>query len=164
MSRFRRATIERGYGRNRQRRGGAVHSSSVAEKRKTVTIVFLDVAGSTSLAERLDQEAMRRVMERYFEEMRSVLERHGGTVEKFIGDAVMAAFGIPAAHEDASGGAGPVTLRGQRRLSRSTDRSEELSLRFREPRRVFSRTGARACWSGPWAAGQSSYSGQGSQS
>jgi hypothetical protein len=48
----------------------------------------------------LDAEALRQVMERYFEEMRSILERHGGTVEKFIGDAVMAAFGIPVAHED----------------------------------------------------------------
>jgi class 3 adenylate cyclase/tetratricopeptide (TPR) repeat protein len=85
---------------NRQRRGGAVHSGSVAETRKTVTIVFSDVTGSTSLGERLDPEAMRRVMERYFKEMRNVLDRHGGTVEKFIGDAVMAAFGIPAAHED----------------------------------------------------------------
>jgi class 3 adenylate cyclase len=72
----------------------------VVEARKTVTIVFADVSGSTSLGERLDPEALRRVMERYFAEARSVLERHGGTVEKFIGDAVMACFGIPAAHED----------------------------------------------------------------
>jgi class 3 adenylate cyclase/tetratricopeptide (TPR) repeat protein len=72
----------------------------VVEARKTVTIVFVDVSGSTSLGERLDPEALRRVMERYFAEARSVLERHGGTVEKFIGDAVMACFGIPAAHED----------------------------------------------------------------
>ena len=68
--------------------------------RKIVTIVFSDVSGSTRLGEELDAEALRRVMERYFEEMRSILERHGGTVEKFIGDAVMAAFGIPVAHED----------------------------------------------------------------
>jgi class 3 adenylate cyclase len=72
----------------------------MAEARKTVTIVFSDVAGSTSLGDRLDPDALRRVMECYFAEMRSVLERHGGTVEKFIGDAVMAAFGIPATHED----------------------------------------------------------------
>jgi class 3 adenylate cyclase/predicted ATPase len=68
--------------------------------RKIVTIVFSDVSGSTRLGEELDAEALRQVMERYFEEMRSILERHGGTVEKFIGDAVMAAFGIPVAHED----------------------------------------------------------------
>jgi class 3 adenylate cyclase/tetratricopeptide (TPR) repeat protein len=70
------------------------------EMRKIVTIVFADVSGSTRLGEKLDAEALRRVMERYFGEMRSILERHGGTVEKFIGDAVMAVFGIPAAHED----------------------------------------------------------------
>jgi class 3 adenylate cyclase len=72
----------------------------MGETRKIVTIVFADVSGSTQLGEELDAEALRRVMERYFEEMRKILERHGGTVEKFIGDAIMAAFGIPAAHED----------------------------------------------------------------
>jgi class 3 adenylate cyclase/predicted ATPase len=72
----------------------------MGEARKIVTIVFSDVTGSTELGERLDAEALRRVMTRYFTEMRTILERHGGTVEKFIGDAVMAAFGIPAAHED----------------------------------------------------------------
>ncbi|MEO8323893.1 MAG: adenylate/guanylate cyclase domain-containing protein, partial [Actinomycetota bacterium] len=70
------------------------------EVRKVVTIVFSDVTGSTSLGERLDAESLRRVMARYFDEMRAVLERHGGTVEKFIGDAVMAVFGIPRLHED----------------------------------------------------------------
>ena len=68
--------------------------------RKTVTVVFADVAGSTNLGEHLDPEAVRGTMSRYFEEARSVLERHGGTVEKFIGDAVMAVFGIPQLHED----------------------------------------------------------------
>ncbi|HWL91713.1 MAG TPA: adenylate/guanylate cyclase domain-containing protein [Actinomycetota bacterium] len=68
--------------------------------RRVVTIVFADVTGSTSLGERLDPEALRRVMGRYFDEMSAVLERHGGTVEKFIGDAVMAVFGIPRLHED----------------------------------------------------------------
>src|SRR5439155_2238297 len=71
-----------------------------AEVRKTVTVLFSDVTGSTSLGERLDAEALRRVMSRYFDEMQGVLERHGGTVEKFIGDAVMAVFGIPQLHED----------------------------------------------------------------
>src|SRR5213083_1937999 len=68
--------------------------------RKTVTVLFTDVAGSTALGERLDPELLRRVMWRYFETMEAVLERHGGTVEKFIGDAVMAVFGIPQLHED----------------------------------------------------------------
>ena len=63
--------------------------------RKTVTILFCDVVGSTSLGERIDPETTRRVMLRYFDETRTVLERHGGTVEKFIGDAVVAVFGVP---------------------------------------------------------------------
>jgi class 3 adenylate cyclase/tetratricopeptide (TPR) repeat protein len=70
------------------------------ETRKVVTIVFADVTGSTALGERLDPEALRRVMGRYFDEMSTVIEAHGGTVEKFIGDAVMAVFGIPLLHED----------------------------------------------------------------
>jgi class 3 adenylate cyclase/tetratricopeptide (TPR) repeat protein len=65
-----------------------------------VTVVFCDVTGSTAMGERLDPESLRRVMSRYFAEMRAALERHGGTVEKFIGDAVMAVFGVPAIHED----------------------------------------------------------------
>jgi class 3 adenylate cyclase len=68
--------------------------------RKTVTILFCDVVGSTSLGERIDPETTRRVMLRYFDETRAVLERHGGTVEKFIGDAVVAVFGVPVLHED----------------------------------------------------------------
>jgi class 3 adenylate cyclase len=70
------------------------------EVRKTVTVVFSDVAGSTTLAEQLDPESLRRVMTRYFEVAQQVHERHGGVVEKFIGDAVMAVFGVPKAHED----------------------------------------------------------------
>jgi class 3 adenylate cyclase len=70
------------------------------ELRKTVTVVFSDVTNSTRLGEHLDPESHRRVMNRYFDAMRTVLERHGGTVEKFIGDAVMAVFGIPVLHED----------------------------------------------------------------
>jgi class 3 adenylate cyclase/tetratricopeptide (TPR) repeat protein len=68
--------------------------------RKTVTVVFCDVAGSTPLAERLDPESVREVMARFFRRMRAALERYGGTVEKYIGDAVMAVFGVPLLHED----------------------------------------------------------------
>jgi class 3 adenylate cyclase/tetratricopeptide (TPR) repeat protein len=68
--------------------------------RKLVTVLFADVVGSTSLGERLDPETMRAGLARYFTAARTVLERHGGTVEKFIGDAVMAVFGIPLMHED----------------------------------------------------------------
>src|SRR5438034_959817 len=70
------------------------------ERRKTATILFCDVSGSTALGERLETEAVREVMLRYFDEMRVALERHSGVVEKFIGDAVMAVFGVPVAHED----------------------------------------------------------------
>jgi class 3 adenylate cyclase/tetratricopeptide (TPR) repeat protein len=71
-----------------------------ARVRKTVTIVFSDVVGSTGLGERLDPESFQHVMSRYGGEMRRVVEAHGGRVEKFIGDAVMAVFGVPVLHED----------------------------------------------------------------
>ena len=70
------------------------------EHRKTVTILFCDVAGSTALGESLDAEAFRSLLARYFEQMKAIVDRHEGTVEKFVGDAVMAVFGVPAAHED----------------------------------------------------------------
>lgn len=72
----------------------------VRELRKTVTILFSDITGSTGLGEQLDPEALRHVMSRYFDGMRSIIESHGGTVEKYIGDAIMAVFGIPVVHED----------------------------------------------------------------
>ena len=68
--------------------------------RRPVTIVFTDVVGSTALAERLDAESLGGVMTRYYETMREAIERHGGAVGKFIGDAVLATFGAPAVHED----------------------------------------------------------------
>jgi class 3 adenylate cyclase/tetratricopeptide (TPR) repeat protein len=70
------------------------------EQRKTVTVLFCDVTGSTALGERVDAEALRNIMSRYFDAARHAIERHGGTVEKFIGDAVMAVFGVPTLHED----------------------------------------------------------------
>jgi class 3 adenylate cyclase len=70
------------------------------EVRKVVTVVFCDVVGSTALGESTDPEALRAVLARYFERMSGVVERHGGTVEKFIGDAVVAVFGVPVVLED----------------------------------------------------------------
>jgi class 3 adenylate cyclase/tetratricopeptide (TPR) repeat protein len=70
------------------------------EERKLVTVLFADIAGSTVLADHLDPERLRSVMRQYFVAMREEIEARGGTVEKFIGDAVMAAFGVPTAHED----------------------------------------------------------------
>lgn len=70
------------------------------EQRKVVTILFCDLVGSTALGESTDPEAVRARMRRYFDDLRTILESHGGSVEKFVGDAVMAVFGIPTAHED----------------------------------------------------------------
>jgi len=70
------------------------------EVRKTVTVVFCDLKGSTELGDRLDSEALREVLALYFSAMKPVLERHGGTIEKYIGDAIMAVFGLPRMHED----------------------------------------------------------------
>ena len=75
----------------------SIASVATAGAVKTVTVLFCDVTGSTALGERLDPESLRRVLARYFETAKIVVERHGGTVEKFIGDAVMAVFGPPAA-------------------------------------------------------------------
>ena len=72
----------------------------MALTRKVVTVLFCDVTGSTALGESVDPEALRSLLARYFERMKEIVESHGGTVEKFIGDAVMAVFGVPVAHED----------------------------------------------------------------
>src|SRR3954447_25156263 len=69
-------------------------------ERKVVTVLFADLVGFTSRAEQMDPEDVAAELGRYQGQLRSDLERHGGTVEKFIGDAVMAVFGAPVAHED----------------------------------------------------------------
>jgi class 3 adenylate cyclase len=80
--------------------GTVLAPTPAREVRKSVTVLFADITGSTTLGERLDAESVRRVMSRYFEEMKAVLERHEGTIEKFIGDAIMAVFGIPTLQEN----------------------------------------------------------------
>src|ERR671937_2836821 len=70
------------------------------EVRKVVTILFCDLVESTKLAERFDPEALQRLLARYFVGARTIVERHGGTIEKFIGDAVCAVFGTPTVRED----------------------------------------------------------------
>ena len=77
-----------------------VVASPVREVRKVVTALFCDVVGSTALGEQTDPEALRALLARYFERMSGIVESHGGSVEKFIGDAVMAVFGVPHVHED----------------------------------------------------------------
>ena len=78
----------------------AAAAPPVREVRKTVTIVFCDLKGSTALGEVLDAEALHEVKERYFRAMSTAIARHGGRIEKYIGDAIMAVFGLPRAHED----------------------------------------------------------------
>src|SRR3954466_15189599 len=70
------------------------------EARPIVTLVTSDLKGSTALGERLDPEALREVLNRYFGVMRAVFESHGGTIEKIIGDAIVAVFGLPSRRDD----------------------------------------------------------------
>src|ERR671935_215933 len=113
---------------------GTVLLQATPERRKTATILFCDVSGSTALGERLETEAVREGMLRYFDEMRTALERHSGVVEKFIGDAVMAVFGVPVAHEDDA-------LRAVRAATDMLARLEELNDEFEG--RFGSRIGLR---------------------
>ncbi len=99
---------------------GAQLAVAPPERRKLATLLFCDVTGSTEMGERLDPETVRELMMRYFHEMRGAIERHGGTVEKFAGDAVMAAFGVPTAHEDDA-------LRAVRAAAEMRDRLTQLN-------------------------------------
>jgi class 3 adenylate cyclase/tetratricopeptide (TPR) repeat protein len=80
--------------------GASLLAETAAGARKTVTVLFCDLVGSTALGERNDPEVLRELMASYHAALREILERHGGTVEKFVGDAVMAVFGVPQVHED----------------------------------------------------------------
>src|SRR3954467_14481362 len=79
---------------------GSPLAAPAVERRKLATLVFCDMSGSTAMGERVDAEAVQGMMLSYFHEMRGALEQHGGAVEKFVGDAVLAVFGVPEAHED----------------------------------------------------------------
>src|SRR5437762_6621293 len=74
--------------------------SELRQERKVVTVLFADLVGFTERSEQLDPEDVAAVLRPYHERLRSQLERFGGTVEKFIGDAVMAKFGALVAHEE----------------------------------------------------------------
>jgi class 3 adenylate cyclase len=97
------------------------------QERRLVTILFCDVTGSTGLGERLDPERLQELLAIYFGAMREEIEAEGGTVEKFIGDAVMAAFGVPTAHEDDPSRALRAALRMRARLA---EVNEEVGPRF----------------------------------
>jgi hypothetical protein len=127
----------------------------VRELRKTVTVLFCDVTGSTSLGESVDPEALRGLLARYFERMRGIVERHGGTVEKFIGDAVMAVFGVPVLHEDEA-------LRAVRAAAEMRDALPELGLQA--PHRAQQRRGCHrhrrtTCDGGPSQRGRAAGAG-----
>jgi class 3 adenylate cyclase/tetratricopeptide (TPR) repeat protein len=94
------------------------------EQRKTVTVLFCDLAGSTALGETVDPERLRALLARYFERMQGIVEGYGGSVEKFIGDAVMAVFGVPQLHEDDA-------LRAVRAAAEMRDALPELGLQGR---------------------------------
>ena len=82
----------------------------MSEERRLVTVLFADVTGSTAMGEELDPEDMRALLGRYYAIAREVVAAHGGTLEKFIGDAVMAVFGMPTAHDDDAGRAAAAAL------------------------------------------------------
>jgi len=104
--------------------GASLATEPARETRRTVTVLFCDIAGYTTAGERLDPEALRKLQSRYFDDARVALERHGATVEKFIGDAVMAVFGIPQVHEDDA-------LRAARAALELSDAVEALGLQAR---------------------------------
>ena len=108
--------------------GAAIEAprAASAEERKVVTVLFADITGSTALGEQLDAEQLKEVMGAFFAAMRAEIEAEGGTVEKFIGDAVMAAFGVPQVHEDDPARALRAALRMNRRLA---ELNEELGER-----------------------------------
>jgi len=104
------------------------------QERRLVTVLFADVTGSTALGEQLDPEQLREVMDTFFAAMRREIEAEGGTVEKFIGDAVMAAFGVPVAHEDDPARAVRAATRMLRRLDDVNDslaQSHDVTLQVR---------------------------------
>ena len=107
---------------------------SAAAARKTISVLFCDLADSTMLGERLDPEPLRELLGSWYEEMRIAVERHGGAVEKFVGDAVMAVFGLPRAHEDDALRAVRAALDMQRaveRLNASLEARQVPELRIR---------------------------------
>jgi class 3 adenylate cyclase len=102
---------------------GSPLSASGEARRRLVTALFCDLVGSTTLGEQHDPEVLRPILDGYFTEMRSAVEHHGGRVEKFIGDAVVAIFGLPTAHEDDALRAVRAAVEMQERLQTLNDAS-----------------------------------------
>src|SRR3954466_13661985 len=102
----------------------ARNGSPIPQARKTVTVLFCDVSGFTSLGERLDPESLQQLMSRWFGETRRIVEHHAGTVEKYMGDAVMAVFGVPVVHEDDAARAARTALEMHETLDHLNDELE----------------------------------------
>ena len=101
------------------------HDEAAGEVHREVTVVTSDLKGSTALGERLDPEALREVLNRYFTVMRAVFESHGGTIEKIIGDAIVAVFGLPFRHDDDPLRAVEAAAESQRALATLNDELEQ---------------------------------------
>src|ERR1700682_347972 len=104
--------------------------STSTEERRIVTVLFADMAGSTALGEELDPEEMRRLLTRYYALAREVVDQHGGTIEKFIGDAVMAVFGLPTAHGDDPDRAVAAALAMRDRMREDKQLTGRIAIRF----------------------------------
>src|SRR6202171_3667192 len=104
--------------------------STSTEERRIVTVLFADMAGSTALGEELDPEEMRRLLTRYYALAREVVDQHGGTIEKFIGDAVMAVFGLPTAHGDDPDRAVAAALAMRDRMREDKQLTGRIAVRF----------------------------------
>src|ERR1700687_5854517 len=100
------------------------------EERRIVTVLFADMAGSTALGEELDPEEMRGLLTRYYAVARDTVTQHGGTVEKFIGDAVMAVFGLPTAHGDDPDRAVAAAISMRDRIREDKELTGRIAIRF----------------------------------
>lgn len=142
--------------------GGGGPGASPEDERKPVTVLFCDLVGSTALSGVLDPETLRTVTLRYFEAMSAQIVARGGTPEKFIGDAVMAVFGVPVVREDDARRALAAAL-GMRRALDALNEELEASLGIRLTTRVGVNTGQVVAGSTPppgrpWSPGRSSTS------
>ncbi len=111
--------------------GAPLGAGEAREERKVVTAVFVDLVGSTARAEQADPEDVRALLRRYHEALRRDFERYGGTVEKFIGDAVVAVFGAPTAHEDDPERAVRAALAARETIATLNEADEALDLHVR---------------------------------
>ena len=110
---------------------GQTATAPVREERKVVSVLFCDLVGFTAASERADPEDVRARLRPYHAQLQHVIESHGGTVEKFVGDAVMAVFGAPVAHEDDAERAVRAGLRILEALDELNRGDEELQLQVR---------------------------------